>query len=100
MAVLVVTTLGPTVSTARSGHRTFTLIERNNEEQFHAVDNTPRSPHRLHGGALAVEVRFDPSKSPTIAITGGTGKYAGASGTITQVEQRNGSRQTVEVVTP
>jgi hypothetical protein len=43
--------------------------------------------YSLKRGTLMVEVRFLPNSQPTIAITGGTGAYEGASGSIRQVSR-------------
>lgn len=44
--------------------------------------------YSLKRGTLMVEIRFLPSSQPTIAVTGGTGAYEGASGSIRQVSRR------------
>jgi hypothetical protein len=43
--------------------------------------------YSLKRGTLMVEVRFLPGSQPTIAVTGGTGAYEGASGSIRQVSR-------------
>jgi hypothetical protein len=136
-AALAFTILSTVGSAAPSRDRTFTLIQRNSEEQFSLVDNPPRTlndnrltpgdlatlhqplrktsgrqvgaadvgctatrggtfahvrfacngVYSLKRGTLMVEVRFLPNSQPTIAVTGGTGAYEGATGSIRQVSR-------------
>ena len=136
-ATLAFTIVSTSGSAAPPRDRSFTLIQRNSEEQFSLVDNPPRTlddnhltpgdlatlhqplrrvsgrqvgaadvgctatrggtfnhvrfacdgVYTLKRGTLMVEIRFLPNSQPTIAITGGTGAYEGASGSIRQVSR-------------
>ena len=152
-AALAVTTFGATGSAKPSQGRTFTVIERDREGQFHFVDNPPRA-HRApfeggrlsagdefvlfqpirstkgrrvgslnaictavhaaknferalfvcHGGylfkhgTLDLEALFRPASGVKIGITGGTGVYAGASGTVRSISGKNRSVDTIHLL--
>jgi hypothetical protein len=54
--------------------------------------------YKLKRGMIAVEVRFQSGRRLIFAITGGTGIYEGATGSIRQIDRRHGSVQVVHLL--
>jgi hypothetical protein len=54
---------------------------------------------RLSDGTMTAQATFQGSEATvTAAVTGGTGNYEGASGTLTSVDQRNTTKDTIHLV--